>query len=205
MASYSSSFTTANEDPISEGGNWSTGYTAFGNVQIVSNAARASVVNSDGMASHVGALTDNQLIQFTIKTLTGSGRYFNICARWTAPATVTGYNHYGNSGTEDVLAKKVAGVHTPLAVVTASPAWAAGDTIGIYPDGSFIRGYKNGVVTVSATDTSAASGRGGMIIFVPTGGSLADLEIDDYQSEDAVVPAGPTTAPSLNCWMGGYW
>lgn len=128
--------------------------------KILSNALQQQSDSGDHIAVHddgVISWPNDQCSQGVIRTTVNADG--GPCVRGLA-GTKQGYFFGANIATGNYQIQKfVAGANSTIA--SAAGSWADGDTITIEAVGTSIRGYKNGVLVISVTDTSLASGRPG--------------------------------------------
>lgn len=188
MASATDNFNRADSSDL--GTNWSV-QTGEGAWKIVSNQAEPSSLEGDAVENY-NAITfaNDQYSEATIKALTaaaGLGRGPGVACRCSTSAhtyyrsiattTVSGDNHE--------LLKVVAGSYTSLA--TADADFAINDVMRIEAQGTTIRTKKNGTTQISVTDSSIASGRGG----VGYSSSAESAQLDDWAGGDLAAGSLP--------------
>ena len=193
MAEYTDNFSQADENPLSSGGVWDT-YAGIGNLQAVGNKVRAVTLGgADSFETYNGFTPGNdQFAQITISTWNATTNVATIIAgvflRAAAPSTHTAYRiqaQVGALGASPIvqLSRINAGVNTDL--TSASTSFVAGDILTGMIRGSTMFAFKNSTLIASFTDgTPIASGRIGAEVYIGVGGSLTDVEIDDFVGGD---------------------
>jgi hypothetical protein len=198
-AVFSDTFTRADNADL--GADWDSGY--FGSTgQVVGNRVRATTINATFFETWNGSSANDQYAQVTLASFTGAVEISaSLLVRATAPATLTGYvavahrNH--TFGFTTRLFEYTAGSGAEL-ISEASTTWLAGDVLKMTAVGTLITVYRNGVQLLQTTDASIASGRPGLGGTVATGGSLADMELDNFSGGDnAVAPSSRRAMPPL--------
>ena len=177
-------------DAADIGANWDAGYTGESALAIVGNRIRASAVATSALETvNAVSLTANQYAQITLSTFTGAVLAIaGVRVRNANAATNTGYAFQAlrNEGTKTSQIVRVdAGAGTVLITENAT-TWAATDVLRGEVYGTALRLYRNGVLLLSFTDANLTSGKAGINLYVDTGGSLADLEVDDFIAGDLV-------------------
>lgn len=160
-------FTRANENPLSQGGNWHT-VTGAGAPQVVSNLCEPSVTTrcasyyDAGIAWPTDQYAETKLTSDTnsvsflgplVRQATGADTCYEVVAE--GPLNATGVLF---------LVKRIAGAQTTLH--TATVTLAANDIIRLTVTGSVLTVQQNGT-TLSAfttTDAAIASGKPGIVI-----------------------------------------
>lgn len=190
MSEYADNFSQADENPLSSGGVWSGGYTALGDLQVISNRARVATLNADeAMTYNVSSPTNDQFVQFTIATWnTGSSAILSVKGflRWNAPGSPTGYEIAVNriAGADSIhVYEMTAGTETELGVGQAITV-AAGDVFTGIIRGSQIFVFQNTTLRYTTSDATITSGRIGLGGFVGTGGADSDFEISNFTGGD---------------------
>jgi hypothetical protein len=198
-AVFSDTFTRADNADL--GADWDTGY--FGSAgQIVGNRVRATTLNATFFETWNGSSNNDQFAQVTLATFTGAVETSaSLLVRATAPATLTAYvvfayrNH--TFGFTTRIFEYTAGSGAEL-ISEASTTWTAGDVLKMTAVGTTITVFRNGAQLLQTTDASIASGRPGLGGTVATGGSLADMELDNFSGGDnAVAPSSRRAMPPI--------
>src|SRR5215469_10266562 len=94
MATYSDNFNIANEDPLSNGGNWAGAYTdhSWRTAQVVSNQVEPDTVSTATAQSYTGSFGNDQFAQIDVANLGGvSMDQMGVLLRFTAPTNASGY------------------------------------------------------------------------------------------------------------------
>lgn len=195
MATFSSSFDGADEDPLSEGGVWDGGYAASQSFKRVSNLVRVSDQTSgtNAVMTYNGAtFNEDQYAQIEVDALSdgGAGGFVQAVAlcRAGAPAGNTYYRFQarsfagaGNQAT--MIAKTVSGTTTVIA--NTSTTWTAGGDIlmGI-ANSTNVSLLKNGAYEIHTYDTGI-SGSGRIGIFATEGPEVGTVcDIDNFTGGD---------------------
>jgi len=194
---FSDDFNRANNTDL--GANWDAGYGAHNPFQIVSNRIRAQAVAQESMESQ--NVTSAQWVSVDVPTLTGAvitGVRIKVCL--FAPPTETFYwmqATINTPPTTTVISRVTAGAETVLASETAT-TWASGNSMG-FSIGSAgeLNAYRNGSTTplLTANDSTYTPNRSGLGVYIDTGGSIADVEFDNFQTGDLLgfhIPALPS-------------
>ena len=171
-ATLLSNFTGANQNPLSEGGNWANLDTAHGNaLQRISNAVgctASTTGESYWTPADIGADVEAYL---TMPTLPGNGNNISISARVLQAggnATYDGYrvrmNQVAGSNNDALDICRVDNAVVTSLASFASRDFVAGEKIGIRCIGSTVQAwyYSGGVWTLAAqaTDTTySATGK----------------------------------------------
>ena len=189
-ASYSYGFTTT-ENPLSESGHWSGGYTSFGDMLTTGGRARVAGSNADErMTVNSISPTNNQYAQFTIPTWAANIDFFAavLLLRWAAPPTATGLEvaivHYTDIDRVYIF-EMAAGVETQIGDatdITVTP----GDSFTAIITGNTLIVYQNSTALVEAVVGGPAGGRIGL------GGYTVDL-VDDFELDDFIGGDYPIT------------
>ena len=163
---FSDNFTRANENPLSDGGNWTQFITTDSALEIVSNVVQGTTTGACSRLLTGVTLNANQYMMATFGTAGGTGPGRQVWVRSVSSATQNGYEFFAASGQNSVLllVAYIAGVSTTLA--SYSVALSNGDSIGLGVYGYTLYCYHNGVLLGSTLDTasSAASGQPGIRI-----------------------------------------
>lgn len=178
----SDNFTRANENPLSDGGNWTIpAHGGGGGLKIVSDLCEPTANATSGfeywsaaISAPSGTFPNDQYAEATVTTLTTPGTndsYIGPMVRMSSGGTgVNGYIFYAarESGTfKYYILKELNGAATTLAGPT-NHAISVGDVFRISVVGSTITGYINGSQIVQVTDTAIASGQPGLTLFTDT-------------------------------------
>ena len=186
---FSTSFTGADEDPLSEGGVWDVGYTGFANVKRAGNEARTSTDNTAGQTTYNAVtLANDQWVLLTLGSwVGGTGLKLGVgILRAQSPAAgVDSYQCVARltnaGGDTSRIAKTVAGVGTNL-VTEAATTWASGDTNYCEAINTAIALKRNGAALLNTTDNGLTSGRAGLTVrgVVSTDAGITDLSAGDF-------------------------
>ena len=167
------------------GANWAT-QTGFTAPLIASNVVQTNAIGSDSVANYSAVTWPNdQYSQVSATTInTATSRFVSATVR-CATAAQSFYaaglaGPFGASTTRE-LRKCVTGTTTTLASNTGTHA--TGDVVKCECNGTTIRHLVNGTQIHSVTDSSLASGRAGIFIFVDTG-VVADAQLDNWDGGD---------------------
>lgn len=167
------------------GGDWTTIPGGLGDLQKASGIVRGTATSSRNGAYNVTAVGDDQYSQATIISAVGGNA---PCVAVRISASDESYYAFcpiDAGGDAWDLFKQVSGAYTSLS--SDFNAWAPGDVIKIEAQGTAIRGYINGALVASATDSSVTTGQFGIVL--SAGGTLTDTEIDDWSGGDFAPPA----------------
>jgi len=163
--------------------NWDPGYTTYNDLQIVGNEVRVSAVATGSAATINVAVGADQFAEFQLVTFTGAQlAEAQLWLRTNAPGSVTNYRFVAvrNDGTRtSYIERQTAGAGTTIASENAT-TWAAGDIMRAEAQGAGLRIYRNGTLVLQASDFNNGAGRPGCAAFIATGGSAANVEIDNF-------------------------
>ena len=177
-------FTRANANPLS--GNWtvmfsgSQGGNSWGTLQIVSNAAEPSVINVNGVEWYNGVtFPPDQWAQVTVvSAITTSNNFCGPATRISMTGTAATFYQFAAQASVGnntwFLQKVIAGVATTLQTASL-PGVTAGDVLLMIARGSSITCYRNGVLVLSANDSSITSGAAGIYSFDSTSTSATTM------------------------------
>jgi hypothetical protein len=185
-----SDFTGADENPLSDGGNWATLSTA--GLQRISNAAAASSTGPVCVSYWTPTSFGSIEAYVTLATLTGAN---GIVVRGGSPGSSwTGYL-LRTTTTQQILQRWDAGIAAANLLTTALSI-ASGDQLGISADGSTFRAYYRpsaGSWTLlgTATDATYATGRAGLF------STNASGRMDDFY---VGLPAGTFGLVTREAW-----
>lgn len=169
-----SAVATDNFNRAAIGANWQGLFTFDGDLTIqASTVVRGTGTHNPSRWNGAGTFANDQYSIVTIVAFGGidvADYYFGVIARASADVDsgATNTRDFYEMIVQDVsakrieLAKTVNGTRTILAS-SATSSFANGDTIEIECEGTAIRGYRNGSVVLSATDSDLASGKPGLI------------------------------------------
>jgi len=185
-----------------------------GTVTVVSNkAARASAAGDSTSRINTLADTVNHYVEVTVASDNADAGSPAAMCRKAASATLTHYFSaldYSTSPNADevTLFRRVGGAYTSLATGSSLGDIAAvtEHVIKLEVNGSSLSTFYDGVAKhTNVTDTTIdGTSVGGKAIGI-CGGEAGNITWDGLTAADIPSPPGPITAPSLNCWMGGWW
>ncbi len=158
------SFQRANENPLSNGGNWTTVTSENAN-QIVSDVCEGSTASARNSSFFSGiAWPNDQYAEITLAGAPGNSAAVGVIARCAAAAETYFYALMTNNGAGNfalTLNHRLAGSsHATGTVNGFSPV--AGDVLRIQAIGTTISAWYNGVQQISVTDANIASGSAGL-------------------------------------------
>jgi len=193
----SDNFTRADENPLSDGGNWLTPPYAAGPLQVLGNLAQATAALAPGSStqdinlwSPNNSFNNAQYSSVTIPTLgcTSCG----VVAIVRANTSVLTYYYAqfvgplsGNPNTAVYLGKNVAGVGTSFLSNRNIGNEAPGTVFTLGVEGSTLFVYAGGVLKYTYTDPQASitSGRPGIDIYTS---SIPDAQISNWEGGNFV-------------------
>lgn len=198
VTTFEDNFTRANENPLSDGGQWTKATGPASNaLQISANTCKNVTSTGTGAAFVSGtSFVNDQFAQATGKawSAASSGVLF-LGVRTTNPGTIKQLNGYvgfvtGKSGaaaTALAIARDDAGGQTILNSLSSGfPTIAATDVWALAVVGSTLYFMQNGSVLITATDSVFTSGSPAVLIL--TAASTANLTLGDFQAGSASVP-----------------
>ena len=187
MATRTDTFDRANSSNL--GADWAED---SGDWSITSNnVANGTSGNTYRKLRWVGAAMDSA--NYSVEVVARSGNISNgigPAVRMAASSTVTYYGYIIFGGDAAYLVEITAGGEAILdtgSAITASTNY----TLRLEVDGSTIRGYLNGVLDVSATDTSLASGPPGIMAY---GDNDANTYVTTWTASDLAAAAAAMPA-----------
>ena len=190
MVTRTDSFDRANSSNL--GADWAED---SGDWAITSNnVANGTTGNTYRKLRWVGAAMDSA--NYSVEVVARSGGSSNgigPAVRLAASSAVTYYGYVIFGGDAAYLVEITAGGETILdtgSAITASTNY----TLRLEVDGSTIRGYLNGVLDVSATDASLASGPPGIMAY---GGKDANTYVTTWTASDLAAAAAATMAAAV--------
>jgi hypothetical protein len=207
MATQSETFDTANSDTLGPVLSWTE---ESGDIDIVSNRARVIDIGDNHARARAPALdTANHYAQAVVRSNAATGQ----CAmgvmlrKNSATGTKTYYLiDLDFDGDECRFWKCETGSFTPLGTFASTAAVADTDyTVYGSINGSAIEAKVDGVSKFTTSDSAITGNLHAGIHFAFGVLGVSFFEIDNYTAADIELPPGPTTAPSLNNWIGGYW
>jgi hypothetical protein len=171
------SFNRANENPLTQSGNWMTvPGSGFGGVQLASNLVEPISIATWGMMQYTGAsFTDNQYVECVLNTCTATTTRQTILPLRITSNGTSSYNDYqftvvgiSNLGVSQVVTvgKVVAGSFTSLSTATITPHQYDVFRFQVVKSGNTdtLTAYQNGVIISGLTFAATSSG-------VPSGGN----------------------------------
>lgn len=185
MATRTDSFDRANSSNL--GADWAEDSGAWSITS--NNVANGTSGNTYRKLRWVGAAMDSA--NYSVEVVARSGDSSNgigPAVRLAASSAVTYYGYVIFGGDAAYLVEITAGGETILdtgSAITASTDY----TLRLEVDGSTIRGYLNGVLDVSATDASLASGPPGIMAY---GGGNANTYVTTWTASDLAAAAAAT-------------
>lgn len=179
-------FNDGNADGWSKsGGSWSV-------VTDGSPVYRQASTGSDAKAQAGSTWTD-QSVQARVKPLaftSGANRFAGIIGR---AQNMTNYYYLALNQAQLVLGRRTSGSYTTLASAPAPVSAGTWYTLRLEAFGGTLRGYLNGQLTVSATDTAFATGRIGLAAAY-TSASFDDVVVTDVPGPGPSITTNPPTA-----------
>lgn len=185
-------FQRADENPISQGGNWSANSDSgfFAPCQVLSGLAASTSTSLASEALFTGVSFPND--QYSeIRVAAGANTVVDalaICRSSSSADTWYGCGSTGVLGTVNSslvrVYKRVAGVQTTFFAVHMTVN--IGDTFRIVAVGSTVSGYMNGSLLGSFVDSSIASGTPGFQIF--SVGSISSFQLSGWSGGSMVFP-----------------
>ncbi len=168
-------------DTLDLGTGWDP-YTGFNALQLVGNSVRATASGDNVGSYNAVALPNNQWSQATLTGWSGT-IYHNahVSVRLSGTlATLNGYAGMVDSNNLAVIGKWTAGVFKVLARVPYTPS--VGNILRLEAEGTTLRFFVNNVLRASATDASYAGGRPGLTIFIGGGGTVNQVQLDNFSA-----------------------
>lgn len=187
----SDNFTRANENPLSDGGNWgSAPGSGYINFQVLSDFLTGTATSStEGLQLYTGTSAPND--QYSEVTV-GSNATGNYCGATVRVNTSTGVGYvgyiYGAGGSSFIAKLTGSGSITVIKTGPTGLTLHTGDVIRCAVVGSTIALYQNGNIVTSVTDTTYTSGQFG----------IWNVESVDATSVFTLWAGGSTTPASGN-------
>jgi hypothetical protein len=180
-------FQRANENPLSDGGNWAT-IPGMNACQLLSNAARGTVLNQDNGVIWTGRTWGNdQISECTIAAI-GTAEPLVLVVRQSATLQ-NRYQFNVNIGSTSNIFKIIGGVATSLAASSGLISWQAGDVVTFMVSGGILAAYRNYQLVCWVADTTITSGGfPGFSTF--TTSSLADTQAASWRGYSLVQQDG---------------
>jgi hypothetical protein len=207
MTTQAETFDTTDSDTLGPVLSWTE---ESGDIDIVSNRARVVDIGDNHARARAPALaTANHYAQAVVRcsSAAGSGGIGVMLRKNSATGTKTYYLIDVEFASQDTRYWKCeTGSFTALGTFDESVTFSADTNYTIYGsiNGSSIEVKTDGVTKFSTSD-SAIVGNLHTGIHFAFGTLDANFDLDSFEAADIVLPPGPITAPSLNCWIGGYW
>ncbi|GIH09560.1 hypothetical protein Rhe02_76270 [Rhizocola hellebori] len=180
---FSDDFNDGNANGWSKsGGSWSV-------VTDGSPVYQQSSTGSDAKAQ-AGSAWGNQSVQARVKPLafsSGTGRFTGIIGRGQS---MTNYYYLVLTNSQVLLGRRNSGGYTTLASAAASVSTGTWYTLRFEAFGSALRGYLNGTLVASATDSAFATGKVGLTTY------FSSASFDDVVVTDTPGP-GPSISPPV--------
>ena len=171
----------------------STGWTKSGGSWSVvtdgSPAFRQTSTGSDAKAQ-AGSAWGDQAFQARVKPLafsSGSGRLSGIIGR---AQSMTNYYYLALGPAQVILGKRTSGGYVTLASAPATVSTGTWYTLRFEAFGGSLRGYLNGALAVTASDSAFATGKIGLTTY------YSSASFDDLVVTDSPGP-GPSISPSI--------
>jgi pectate lyase len=166
------------------GGSWSVASDG-------SQVARQSSTSSDARALAGQTDWSNYTVQARVKALSfnGSDRFVALLAR--AQSATSYYYLTLRSGNTVQLKKLANGSSTTLSSTSFTVTTNTWYTVRIEVDGTTLRGFVNGTLVSTATDSQFATGRAGLATFNASA-SFDDVQVDTQGSTPTPTPTTPT-------------
>jgi hypothetical protein len=168
-------FTRANENPLSQGGNWTTDGTPL---QVFSDLCTATNIGGTNAEFYAGTtLAANQYASATISNMAANGSYLFVYSRLQ---TFIGNDYQlellkGSGGSSAYLYSVTGG--TPTFIFSSSTITISnGDVWAVAAVGSIIYVVQNGTVVGSVTDTTWSSGSHSAL-GMQTSSALTDVQL----------------------------
>lgn len=190
---FSDNFNRADNADL--GASWDADFNFQNAFQILSNGVQATAIaaTSQERINAIDGVTwaSLSLATFTGAVITGARILLN-----TRAASPNENDYYwmqailNSGGNTTVISRISSGSEVVLASESAT-SWTSGDSMEFESDfnGNF-RAYRNGSATplLSATDTQWPVYRPGMSVYIDTGGTLANVVLDNFQAGALVEP-----------------
>jgi len=196
------SFQRANENPLSDSGNWTTATTHA--MQVSSDVAIGTSAGATSASAYTGITWPNdQYSEVTAGTgwAEGSGANYIIpivrIGGTTASPTFY-YVYVQNSGGNAYIGKYVSGTNTNLFSVSGLIV-ADGDVFRLTVVGTTLYFYQNDLLVHSLTDSSVSSGNAGFGAEAAVTNSLAPISL---WTGGSAVNATPTFSPAAGTYTG---
>lgn len=180
-------FTRANENPLSDGGNW-TAMGGYVTGQIVSNLAQPTATNTNAVALWTGGglSSPDQYSEITINTLVGVTDIVGPVVRGalgTATSNTTCYRGTVNGplgATARLSIQKFVNGNQSDMTGLQTATINSGDKVRLSVVGTLLTLYINGVAVATTNDSTIGSGYPGIWMFAPTGGNTSDAALSAF-------------------------
>ena len=158
-------FNRADENPLSDGGKWST-VSGFNNFKLLSKKIyTASGGNSEvGMYWNSDSFNNDQYSQARLGANSASNQWSQKALVRSSASAKTTYMFGNDDGSNYLFQKYVAGTNTQLGSSVSQSA-VLNDLIKVTVTGTTIEGFINGVSQGTRTDSSIASGAAGLAVY----------------------------------------
>jgi len=188
MASSSDNFNRADENPISDGGNWTPGPGASDNVQVVTNRARLSTVATEGTARRVSpSFAAAQYAQCTVTTRTDTNDYAGPAVRIASTTDADQYflrPAYLDT-TFNIRRIDDTGTLAGTTLGAAFGTFAVNDVLRLDMVGTLLIAKQNGTILATRVDATYSSGQPGFHIWAED--NVNNAEIDDWSAADILT------------------
>lgn len=175
------SFARANENPLTDGGSWTT-ITGFQSPQVVSSACEGSSAgNKNGSYWSALSWPNDQYSELKLQTLTNSA-WLAVLAR-VQPSAATGYYFEldGIGSSQNIALGRLTN-GTRISFTSGTLTTAQGGIITIQAQGTTITALYNGTQVLTFTDSAYGSGSPGFLL-TPVN-SLSDAAISLWDGGD---------------------
>lgn len=199
MASASSSF-TGTENPLSEGGVWST-LSAWWSTTRKANGLACAVLANDCARRYTGVtFSADQASQVTLQAVPGGGQLWfqYVMCRMNSVASCYLLTTAPDVGANIIQLYKLndSGTYTQIGTnITLGANMAANDVMRLEVLGTALTCKYNGSTVRTATDSTLASGQPGCGGWVQNAGSDVVI-VKDWSATDIVAASGSPPMPS---------
>lgn len=185
MASASDNFNRANENPLSDGGNWSTGPGASSDIQLVNNRVRNVTTQTESVARRGSpTFAADQAAEIAVVTRNSTEDYGGPAVRINSSDADHYFLRPAFTGTT-LQIRRVDDTGT-LAGTTLGASFgtfALNDVLRLEAIGSLLIAKQNGTILATRVDTTYATGQPGISLW-NNYTDVADLELDNWSAED---------------------
>jgi hypothetical protein len=176
MSIYSINFQThASENPLSDGGNWSTSTLQIANNECYGTGGSGAAGNGTGSAVLSGpTLPVDQYAQFTLGSLSGVGVSIRMSIRDNGSSNNTGFFRLTlNANGSWALSEWISGSLTQVASGTTT--FQSGDVFSLFAQGTLITVAQNQTILTTYTDLTGGSSSTKQVLTcnAPTTGNVA--------------------------------